>query len=80
VLEEGFLEVSVGVGVEGVVEEVNVAATLQGPHVLLEDLPLVTGGSLRRQKLALWIDYCAVDLTFRHCCCCCCTETILFAL
>jgi len=75
VLDEGFLEVSVGVGGEGVVEEVNVAASLQRSHVLLEGLPLVTVGSLGRQKLALWIERCVLDLSLRHC-----SETILFAL
>jgi len=68
---EGFLEFVIGVGVEGVVQEVDVAASLERPHVLLEGLPLVPVPYLRRQKLRLWV-YCRylLDLGLRHCCCC----------
>ena len=37
-LDEGFLELVIGVGVEGVVQEVDVVSSLERPHVLLEGL------------------------------------------
>jgi len=69
-LDEGFLELVIGVGVEGVVQEVDIASSLERPHVLLEGLPLVPVLPLRRQKFRLWV-YCCylLHLGLRHCCC-----------
>lgn len=61
-------------GLEGVVEEVDVASPLQWPHVFLEGLPLVTTLSLRQQKLRLWVHLLVLPL--RHCCCCCSSQML----
>lgn len=55
VVKKRLLEMIVVVGFEGVVQDANFAASLQGPHVLLEKLPLVPSPSLREKKLRLWI-------------------------
>jgi len=54
-LDEILSQLVVRVRFESVVENTNIATSLQWPDVLLEKLPLVSSLLLRIKKLCLWI-------------------------
>ena len=68
IFEERLLEVIIGVGFEGFVQDVYFSTSLQWPDVLLENFPLVSCPFLWHKKLCLWI--LPSNLAIRHRCWC----------